>query len=590
MSPAVRRKEIDQEGGKSARLKSRTARLAEFDENLFFTRLRNAYRSPFIAGQRQTAAFVKAFASALVEASTRGRANHGVGDGTTLVLDKQLFQRLQDAFKMHDKRYTDISLMLRNLHYDDYEFLSKAIIVSASNAGSEWATIRIMDDALQSAKIYPNVLKSRNVMNAHQHLREIARQGHNYRATVLAGKLAYELGDRDVAVALWRLAMDGAVAASEAARRARAQGVSAQRDGMAGADLVDLSSPWVELQSVYLGRKDYANAKWAIAIGCEQDDPNSHFAASYFEKDSVNYQSGWFYHITKAATSGNVRAMHELALWYAQNGWPYIEDEPPDEIKPTPFDRFPPEIRGKPDSEQSFWQRTRISLGLRPPAKENPVLQTFHSAAYPTTPQERFGMALEWLRIAMGFNYAPSFLAAAQLLLEKTLFSSAATPKEAVELSDERYSFASRADYELDKRIKRPPQEPEDDPPNPYYDPKEAKNLVREVFYAASALEFRLYEIREYIKSQVNTKADAVIEAAREDELPSDMGPNMKKWFRYPETRELYMNDRIGRLIDMDRPGVDLIEQAKSLCEDQKWDIYAEDGSLLYRHGVAKKR
>ena len=587
MSPAVQRKEWKIKKGIQAEAKSRSERLAEFDDNLFFARLSNAYRTPGgISDQTQTASFVKAFASAL--ASTKGSAEYG--DGTDLVLDKRVFQRLQNDFNMHDKRYTDIALMLRNLRYQDYKSLSLALIASASNSGSEWATMRIMHDALQQAKHFPDVLKGRSVMSAYQRLREIARQGHNYRATVLAGKLAYEQGDRDAAVAFWRKAMDGAVAASDAARKARAQGKREPPDGMAGADLFDLSSPWVELQSIYLSRKDYANAKWAIAIGCEQDDPNSHFAASYFEKDSEDYYSGWFHHITKAATSGNVRAMHELALWYAQIGWPYIEDEPPDKMKPTPFDRFPPKKRGTPSSEQSLWQRTRVSLGLSGPAKSDPALQTFHSAAYPTTPQERFAMAMEWLKIAMGFNYAPSFLAAAQLHLEENLWAKAATPKEALELSDERYSFASRADYELDKRIERPAKEEKDDPPNPYYDPKEARNLVREVFYAASALELRLYEIREHIKSQVNTKPGTVAQPTREDELPSDMGPNMKKWFRYPETRELYMNDRTGRLRDMDRPGVDLVQEAKRMCEEQKWDIYAEDGSLLYRHGVAKRR
>jgi hypothetical protein len=34
---------------------------------------------------------------------------------------------------------------------------------------------------------------------------------------------------------------------------------------------------------------------------------------------------------------------------------------------------------------------------------------------------------------------------------------------------------------------------------------------------------------------------------------------------------------------------MDLVAEAKALCEEQKWDIYAEDGSLLYRHGLRKR-
>ena len=67
--------------------------------------------------------------------------------------------------------------------------------------------------------------------------------------------------------------------------------------------------------------------------------------------------------------------------------------------------------------------------------------------------------------------------------------------------------------------------------------------------------------------------------------LPRDMGVNVKKWYRYPEIREQYMNDRAGTLYD-EVLGADLLEEAQKICEEQQWDIYAEDGGLLYRHGL----
>ena len=371
---------------------------------------------------------------------------------------------------------------------------------------------------------------------------------------------------------------------------------------MAGSDLTDLSSPWVELQSLYLNRSDYANAKWAIGIGCEQDDPNSHYAAALFEKKFNEHghgvgTSGWLYHMTKAAASGHVRAMHELGVWYAQNGWPYLEDEPPDEIKPTPFDRYPAELGTKKKQDVPLRQRMRSALGLEPQVQEDPKLQVFHTAAHPSTPQQRLEMSLQWLGLAMGFMYAPSFLAAAQLHMEKTLWAEAATPKAALEMSDERYIYASKGDYEASRPIKREGSgkdqvlNPEQEIANPNYNPEKAKQLLREIIYASSALEIRQYQLKNFNaaarKQPLAENEMDSDEMALEGNLPQDMGRNVKNWFRYPEIREQFMNDRTGRLYD-EVLGTNLLAEANRICDEQGWDIYAEDGGLLYRHGVVK--
>ena len=591
-SPAVRGKKDAQEDARLAGLKPLATRLVELDK----AQLQETFRQYTTCDENFCswyASFATRFAAELSKPSLKSnfydKSQGPVGSGG--IVDAQILRQIQNEYQYNDKTVAHIANLLRNLPLDDYFFLGNALHYSAANAGNEWAIVVLADNAFHSMKHLPDVFKYKQTARVRKRLEEIASEGKNYRAAVLAGKILYEEGDRETGIRFLRLAMDGAVEASDQARRARISKSplnvdSKDIDGvLTGSSLADLSAPWVELGAHYIGRKDWVNAKWAIEIGCQQDDPNSHLQASLFEKESNAVRSGWFHHITKAATSGYVRAMHDLGLWYAQDGWPYLADEPPDDIKPTPFDRYPPTERRDPSEEPSPWQRLSMSLGLSPPIVEKPAAQSFHSAAYPTTPKERFNMALEWLKISMGFYYAPSYLATATLLLEKTMYAEAATPKEALKLSKTRYTYASKEAYYSNKPVDRPDRKYKD-VDNPFYNPEEAKRLTREIFYAASALEFQRHEARKKLTRKIGSMTE---DTTYEHDLAGDMGWNLKKWFRYPEVRELFMNDRTGKLVDKERNDIDLLEDAKRICEEQQWDIYGEDGSLMYRHGMRKQ-
>ena len=513
-------------------------------------------------------------------------------------IDVQTFERLREKYDLSVEDCTTVPAKVM-LQRADFKDLGKRLLFSASSAGSESATIRIMNHAQLAQKDNPATLKSEELVDARKHLRAISNEGENYRAMVLDGKVAYVMGDHDHAIQTWERAMDAAVAASEEAKRFRAAGKLPPPDSMAGADLDDLSSPWIELQMVYQGRRDHTDARRVIDIGCEQDDPVSHYGAALFQKRydrQRNYngvRSGFLYYMTKAAASGYAKAMHELGVWYVSTAWPYISEEPPDEIKPTPFDRYPPDANTREEEETTLWQKTRLALGVDSPPGVDPTLHDFHTAAYPATLQQRCQMALQWLEIAQGFTYAPSFLVAAKILLEKYFWSDYSTPKAALELSEERYIYASKADYEASKPIQRKNQPAaEQNVLNPNYNPEKAKRLIREIFYAAIALDHQRERLHALAKPSERRKHERnsfdVEHLSTEEYMPQDMSPNIKKWFRYPSIREQYMNDGTGKMYD-DVLQVDLLYDAKDICDEQGWNIYGEDGGLLYRHGLRRK-
>lgn len=535
------------------------------------------------------------FLNDFVDLTKRSRPLRTGGHG----VDREQFAELQSQFGVNERDCVVISRDLLKYREEDMKYLGKRMLYTLSDSGAEHATLIIMTQALLANRRTPGTLRSSEIQHASKRLSEIATTGKNYRAMVLEGKVAYELGKVDYAIKMWRQAVEPAIAASEEAKKFRAKRQRPPDAYAAGTDLIDLSAPWVELHGAYLPRLDYDNAKWAIGVGCEQDDPISHYAAALFERrhNSENQHigtSGWLYHMTKAAASGYCKAAHQLGIWYASNGWPYLEDdEPPDHVKPTPFDTYPPDSDSQ-RSDASIWDNIRSALGLNPETPKDPKEHIFHTAAFPSTPFDRNRMALEWLRVSVLFTYAPSLLVAARLLLQETLWSELAAPKEAIELSDERYTYASKADFEAGKPIKRPPKqtsESEQEVKNPHY-VGIAKECVRDVFYAASAQAAKAQMLRNVAINRrrgMNTKGFNADDFFVEDSLGQDMTPNMKKWFRFPEIWSMYADDAQGRLYDYDDPsGVDLLTQAREICEEQGWDIYADDGGLMYKQGLGR--
>ncbi|KAI7306564.1 hypothetical protein KC315_g14186 [Hortaea werneckii] len=486
-----------------------------------------------------------------------------------------------------------------------------------SACGDPTATMRILNQVLSSPRTGPEMLRSSEIVDARGHLRDMAREGKDYRAMVLEGKVSYELGDDESAIDMWTRAMEPAAEAAQLEVRRKEQRRAGKPPPPAHNEeqaLADLDSPWIELTSIHYERyskfwaknsiaaalAELEKAKWACGVGCAQDDPTSHYQAAEFFKDynaegEVSHTSKWLYHTTKAAASGHVRACHTLADFYSSSGWKYIEDEPPDHVKPTPFDSYPapPGSRSasSDDGNSSGGWLSWLGLSSSKP-KLSPSEQMFQTAAYPSTPHDRFKMAMLWLEVAVEYTYAPSYLLAAKMYLEKELWGQAHALASALELKDERYTYASKEDFEAGRPIvspnedgssdgENPKPEVRPDEPNPGYNPEQAKIYIREVLYAVEAIKFyqsRLTYARNLARRGqfgVDDAGDVVDDYVQNDN--KSLPPHLRKFLKYPAIREMWEGD----VKAMER-------EAKDICEREGWDLYDEQGGLVYRHGMVR--
>lgn len=539
-------------------------------------------------------AFLNGFAE--LAAQARGRN----------VVDVKQFQDLVETHALSSTELWLLSTMLLRSVEEDQE-LGKKLLFTLSTTGNEEATMRILNHALLGNKTQPGLLRSSEILYARGHLREVARKGENYRAMVLEGKIAYELGDDDYAIQMWSEAMAAAVAVSEAELSLRMQGKISDLRAMqrqTDRDLSELSTPWIELTGIHFERymklwqrnqitlalAELAKARSAMEIGCEQDDPTSHYHAAEFFKEfnadgSTKHTSSWLYHMTKAGASGHVKAAHALAEFYASTGWKYIEDEPPDHVKPTPFDSYPaPSTTNTTHPKATFNWRTLI--GLSPPTtQQDPKEAIFHTVIFPSTPRERWTLAFRWLEPAVAYNYAPSYLLAAKMLLEKTLWSQAQAPASALNLTEDRYTYASKEAYETGHPINPPqesaPEPPANDEPNTHYDPKQAKNWLKQVFFATDAIRIRRQLLQDQLRGSRGKRSsnpgEAAADAMDEGNFDVSVPEHVKMWFRFPDVREMWEEE------------ADQLEtEAKAICEIEGWDIWDEEGGLVYKHGLGK--
>lgn len=481
-------------------------------------------------------------------------------------------------------------------------YQGKLLLYSLSRAGYVESTIRVMAHAMLQSRGKPGVLKSREIAFAREHLTKVANsEGGNFRAMVLEGKIALNLGNEEYAIEMFNKAMEAAVEVSEfqlASPKAKREGV--------GGDALELTAPWHELMQVHhyrstvKGLNEMHLCEAAMEIGCQQDDPMAHkFKADYVKRwERVEVEDGseemvhigtsdWLYHITKAASSGVPQACHELGVFYAESGWKYIEDEPPEHVKPTPFDSYP---SSQPIS--SFWNNLIHFLGLKE-KKITPQERSFHNAIFPHTAVDRLKMSLGWLTEAMEYHYAPSYLMVARLYNRKTLWAQANAPVEALQLQDARYTYASQSDFEAGKPI---PEsilsklgvtrlEENEDPPNPLYDPESAKKYLCEVFAAYEAHRHESRMKTSYQKGRV--EGTIVDKFADDDEALSlnimlkkgGLPPKLGKWFKFPEVREV--NGGVVR---------GLWEEAKAVCEEEGWVLMDGEGGLVYKSGLGEKK
>jgi TPR repeat protein len=482
------------------------------------------------------------------------------------VASKEEFLALTEKYNVSEQDVLVLAIKILLRMHDEYcRQAGRFMISSASVAGNEGATLRVMHNVWLGSKDQKQSMFAPEVEIPRKHLLEIAEKGTNFRAMTLAGKIYQEyVGDKDAAIELWTKAVPPALAEARTRR--------------GPVELAHLARPWQELAKAHADNNDQNYARDAFEAGIEVDDPNSHYLASKYhrhEQSSGEYRetSLSLYHLTKAASSGNVEAMHRLGFFYAKEPWPYLADEPPDSIKPTAFDRYP---RGSKDNlGDSDSVLDGVQIGFSGSSERSAAVVSagrkaaglFHTATFPNTTEQRLRMALAWFKVAMDQCYGPSYFAAARLYLEQSC-PDLSVPEIALSLSEQRYGRNNSQQNHVKPIVN-----------NPLYAPKLAKPFISEIFHAAKALSLR----KQYLKKGGLVQQKDGKKVTDFDQIQRDMPLALAKWFRYPDVYPEWMDQSSGVLYDNVGNIGNLEAEVRRICDSRGWHIYAQhDGGLLY--------
>lgn len=490
------------------------------------------------------------------------------------------FEALVRHHGMTEQELLYLSLILVQNKLDEGDkYWGRKLLDSLSATGYVEATIRIVNNALVQAANKPGVLKQAAVAIERGRLQAIARKREHIRAMVLEGKICYFLGDSTTAIRWWWDAVEGSVDKSQSIMSRLAAGEKLGPD-IAAMDRSDLSAPWIELieahfdRSLKQGKKEWDQCEKAIKIGMAQDDPTAfYYAATYYKKrnedGSHSPTSDWLYYMTKAAASGVPKAAYELAVYYAESGWKYLENEPPDHVKPTPFDTWP-----APDTNESLWSKIRRRFAAVNQDQIRSGDDMFHTAVWPPTAEQRQDLAIKWLDVAASYMYAPTFLYWAKLSMQETLWAGAYAPKEAIALDPKRCQYDSEtglheAQFSGDHK---PYEAPDDakDPPNPRYSLARAKEMIREVMYARAAVSYRQKLIEEEIRSQ---RTQDVTWDDIDKHVRLDTSHDISKFHNNSDIYDMWKDESEA-----------LYKEATDICDAMKWNIYDKDEALIYKH------
>lgn len=499
------------------------------------------------------------------------------------------FHQLIEKYDLHEKHLMHIAMIFLRKDItmlEEERYWGRKLMDMLSAAGYQEATIRIVHNYLVQSQQKSGVLKNATAAIERGRLEKIANQAENSRAMVLMGKVAYALGDRDAAIKWWWRAVDEAVTkGNDWLNRRR----NRQKEPPEGFDYGrDLTTPWIELIEAHFDRSgdpqrtgpqrqvDLERCEQAIKIGVDQDDPTAfYYSATFYKKYHENGThmptSDWLYDMTKAAASGVPKAAYELAQFYTYAGWKYIEDEPPDHLKPTPFDTVPPDTPNEP----GFWDHLRQFLN--PSSAPNNISgkeYIFQSAAWPPTPKDRYKLAHMWTNIAIAYTYVPACILKAKLYYMSNLWAGAEAPKEALELHPSRYLYANKreeADAHFTGELKTRPL-PDDDqgPENPTKDEERAKQWLLEVLYAHRAIELRDKAFRTYAR-QHRTSNVSWDDVDLQPELRDENAP-AAMYLHNKDVLEMWQAD-IHRLA----------QEVKDICDQKGWDLRNAEGALWYK-------
>ncbi|KAL1583151.1 hypothetical protein WHR41_07914 [Cladosporium halotolerans] len=498
----------------------------------------------------------------------------------------------QDLAKDHSMTPMDLLtlsfVLLANELSEGDRYWGRKLLDAMSAAGYLEATIRIVNNALLSAKHQPGLLRNASVAVERGRLQKAAREGLSSRAMVLEGKVAYFLGDHDTAIKWWWRAIEGAVEKSTSDISMIVAGNKSMARDVSRIDRSDLSTPWIELIEAHFdrslkGRDEWGLCEKAIQIGLEQEDPTAfYYAATYHKKrheDGTHLPtSDWLYYMTKAAASGVPKAAYELGVYYAESGWKYIEDEPPDHVKPTPFDTYP---GSGATTFEGFWGIISRLFAAPPSAIQIEREQIFHTASWPETPEKRARLAHYWLEIAQGYCYAPAYLYMAKLCMQETLWAGARAPTEALGLSSKRYLYRSKedeADAHFSGELKTwEVPEGEKDPRNPFYDLDDAKKNLVEVCHARNAVRQRKKNIDRHAQRTGTKNVDW-------EDLDFEDRGNIRKI--HPSTIRFLNNMDVYEMWAAESDG--LINEAHDICDYMGWTLYDDQQGLLYKASMAR--
>lgn len=428
---------------------------------------------------------------------------------------------------------------------------SARLVESFSHAGWAEATVILMQSVWLNSRHGIHVFRHDWAVAAHRRLRTIVQEGQNFRAMALEAHILNILGKPDAAIGLFERAMEGILAANRP---------FVPHESTAD-DLV-LSSPWLDLASLYVRRLDRGYAKGdpaqdllrVLRIGREQDDPNAFFiSANQVWAEHGMPTSEWLYYITKAAASGIPQAANQLAEFYAGQKWKFLADEPPDHLKPTPYDSYPAPLAS---GRASIWTQLLQQLGLSPThigLADCPHWAYFRGPLFPSEGKQRYALALLWFQVAFAVKWAPSLLSLALTHLEKNIDTRMSVPRNAIQLEDSRFSFESKEAYaegqgEWETEKHKAPKS--HTTPNPHYRPRAAKLCLELVFDALSVYKW-------------------VVQRERK-------GPEPANRIRWDTDRSVF---------DSWTKNADSLEvNARKVCDDNGWNIYDANEALLYRH------
>lgn len=431
------------------------------------------------------------------------------------------------------------------------------LLHSTAMLGNTKAIRETLSNALLRSRKDPKVWRISEINRALEHLEEhVDNPSADSLLLALAGKILKAQKKEELALPLLVRALKREIAESWQDKRA-----------FAYRDAYQLSTPWLDLIEIHSdrfkrgSRSDLALCEDVIKVGCSQEDPEAHWLATgFYERNGTK----WLYHLTKAAASGHLQAAFELANFYRDSGWRYIEADPPDHLKPTPFDHTPPKEQEKSALKDTIlrffgWGSTQSQF----PKVREPHEELYYTAVYPHKARDRYLLAAEWLDVAMVRHYAPAYLLRAKMALEKTLWHQADAPEVALKLSDERYTHVI-------EHVQASKEEP-----NPLFNIDDATAYLREVFMAC---EMRRIEVKHNADRQIAISKGKL--AATSEELMERSAYRVYQ-DKLPALTK-FMQDREAWSVSIPHLD-DLYTEAASLCRQNRLNVFTPDGVLLYQ-------